>query len=56
MHAGLDLTVDSLGECRIDSPLAGLVTLATHHRNTVDPQGDLWLSVLEATGQPLRIG
>jgi len=26
--------------------------LATRHRNTVDPHGDLWMSVLEATGQP----
>jgi 6-phosphofructokinase 1 len=25
-------------------------------RNTVDPGGDLWLSVLEATGQPPRFG
>ncbi len=26
--------------------------LAIRHRNTVDPHGDLWASVLEATGQP----
>jgi 6-phosphofructokinase 1 len=32
------------------------IPVATHHRNTVDPHGDLWLSVLEATGQPLRFG
>jgi 6-phosphofructokinase 1 len=32
------------------------IQVATHHRNTVDPHGDLWLSVLEATGQPLRFG
>ncbi len=30
------------------------IPVATNHRNTVDPHGDLWLSVLEATGQPLR--
>jgi len=32
------------------------IPVATHHRNTVDPHGDLWLSVLEATGQPLQFG
>ena len=26
--------------------------LAVSHRNQVEPSGDLWLSVLEATGQP----
>jgi 6-phosphofructokinase 1 len=26
--------------------------LAIRHRNSVDPHGDLWMSVLEATGQP----
>lgn len=26
--------------------------LITSHRNQVDPDGDLWMSVLEATGQP----
>ena len=30
--------------------------LVTRGRRKVDPQGDLWRSVLEATGQPLRIG
>ena len=29
------------------------IALATASRNTVDPGGDLWLSVLETTGQPL---
>jgi 6-phosphofructokinase 1 len=28
------------------------VPLAVATRNTVDPEGDLWMSVLEATGQP----
>jgi 6-phosphofructokinase 1 len=28
------------------------IAMATSHRNQVDPNGDLWLSVLEATGQP----
>lgn len=28
--------------------------MAVSHRNQVDPNGDLWLSVLEATGQPRR--
>ena len=28
------------------------IALVTASRNQVDPQGDLWLSVLEATGQP----
>lgn len=28
------------------------ITLATASRNQVDPHGDLWMSVLEATGQP----
>jgi 6-phosphofructokinase 1 len=30
------------------------VSLATGSRNQVDPNGDLWMSVLEATGQPPR--
>ncbi|HWN29029.1 MAG TPA: 6-phosphofructokinase, partial [Actinomycetospora sp.] len=30
--------------------------LITSHRNQVDPDGDLWLSVLEATGQPASFG
>lgn len=29
------------------------IPLAIRERNQVDPNGDLWLSVLEATGQPL---
>ena len=28
------------------------IPLAVRERNQVDPNGDLWLSVLEATGQP----
>jgi 6-phosphofructokinase 1 len=30
------------------------ITVATSDRRTVDPGGDLWLSVLESTGQPAR--
>ena len=30
--------------------------LTIRHRNTVDPNGDLWMSVLEATGQPPLLG
>src|SRR5262249_23173432 len=30
--------------------------LAVSKRNQVDPHGDLWLSVLETTGQPVRFG
>ncbi|MDQ1486592.1 MAG: 6-phosphofructokinase 1 [Actinomycetota bacterium] len=30
------------------------IALATASRNQVDPDGDLWMSVLEATGQPPR--
>ena len=30
--------------------------LAIRERNTVDPHGDLWMSVLEATGQPRMFG
>ena len=29
---------------------------AVSRRNQVDPDGDLWLAVLESTGQPVRIG
>ena len=29
------------------------IALATGSSNQVDPQGDLWLSVLETTGQPV---
>jgi 6-phosphofructokinase 1 len=32
------------------------IALATSGRNRVDPDGDLWLSVLEATGQPPSFG
>jgi 6-phosphofructokinase 1 len=32
------------------------IELATSKRNQVDPHGDLWMSVLEATGQPFRLG
>jgi 6-phosphofructokinase 1 len=28
------------------------ISLAIRARNQVDPNGDLWMSVLEATGQP----
>jgi len=29
--------------------------LAISRRKTVDPRGSLWLSVIEATGQPLNM-
>jgi 6-phosphofructokinase 1 len=32
------------------------IPLATGRRNQVDPAGDLWMSVLETTGQPARFG
>jgi len=32
------------------------IALATESRNQVDPDGDWWMSVLEATGQPPRFG
>ncbi|MGH3788788.1 MAG: ATP-dependent 6-phosphofructokinase [Pseudonocardiaceae bacterium] len=32
------------------------MALAVSKRNQVDPHGDLWMSVLEATGQPPRFG
>jgi 6-phosphofructokinase 1 len=31
------------------------IALATASRNQVDPHGDLWMSVLEATGQPKHL-
>ncbi|SSC23830.1 Pyrophosphate-dependent phosphofructokinase TP0108-type, partial [Klenkia terrae] len=31
------------------------IPLVTRTRNQVDPRGDLWLSVLEATGQPVHV-
>jgi 6-phosphofructokinase 1 len=31
------------------------IPVATASRNQVDPDGDLWMSVLEATGQPERL-
>jgi 6-phosphofructokinase 1 len=30
--------------------------LAIQRRNVIDPDGDLWMSVLESTGQPWQIG
>jgi 6-phosphofructokinase 1 len=32
------------------------MALAVSRRNQVDPHGDLWMSVLEATGQPMQLG
>ena len=32
------------------------ISVAISRRSTVDPDGDLWMSVLEATGQPARMG
>lgn len=32
------------------------MALMVSKRNQVDPHGDLWMSVLEATGQPIRFG
>jgi 6-phosphofructokinase 1 len=32
------------------------ISVATASRSQVDPDGDLWMSVLEATGQPARLG
>jgi 6-phosphofructokinase 1 len=32
------------------------ISVATAGRNQVDPNGDLWMSVLESTGQPVRLG
>jgi 6-phosphofructokinase 1 len=29
---------------------------AVSRRNQVDPQGDLWLAVLQSTGQPVQFG
>jgi len=31
------------------------ISVATASRNQVDPDGDLWMSVIEATGQPARL-
>ncbi|MFC7482597.1 hypothetical protein ACFQX7_24840 [Luedemannella flava] len=32
------------------------MALAISSRNQVDPEGDLWMTVLEATNQPPRFG
>jgi 6-phosphofructokinase 1 len=32
------------------------ISVAVSRRNQVDPHGDLWMAVLEATGQPMRFG
>ena len=32
------------------------MSVITGHRNQVDPDGDLWMSVIEATGQPATFG
>lgn len=32
------------------------MTVAVSRRNQVDPHGDLWMAVLESTGQPVRFG
>jgi len=32
------------------------MALATRYRKQVDPNGDLWMSVIEATGQPVQWG
>jgi 6-phosphofructokinase 1 len=32
------------------------IAVATRGRNEVDPDGDLWMAVLETTGQPATFG
>ncbi len=32
------------------------MSVAVSRRNQVDPHGDLWMAVLESTGQPPRLG
>ena len=32
------------------------ISVAVSRRNQVDPHGDLWMAVLETTGQPMRFG
>ena len=57
-----EFLVAGLGELRYDTPLADYVAdrhvpikLAISERNQVAPDGDLWLSVLESTAQPMNM-
>jgi 6-phosphofructokinase 1 len=56
VHAGLagktELMVGSWNNLYVHIPLRAAVAGRKH----VDPQGNLWLSVLESTGQPSRMG
>lgn len=38
------------------TPVHVPISLVVSERNQVAPDGDLWLSVLESTGQPLKMG
>ena len=42
------------GAAEIARRLAAEKALAVSRRNQVDPRGDLWMAVLESTGQPVR--
>jgi 6-phosphofructokinase 1 len=55
VHAAMagrtEMVVGRLRRRFVHIPMA----LAVSRRNQVDPHGDLWMSVLEATGQPMRL-
>jgi 6-phosphofructokinase 1 len=50
MSGHTEMVVGRCADVFVHIPMA----LAVSKRNQVDPHGDLWMSVLETTGQPMR--
>jgi len=56
VHAGMAGRTDMVVGRRHNRFVHVPISLVVSQRNQVAPDGDLWLSVLESTGQPLKMG
>lgn len=56
VHAGMAGRTDMVVGRRHNRFVHVPISLVVSERNQVAPDGDLWLSVLESTGQPLKMG
>jgi 6-phosphofructokinase 1 len=56
VHAGMAGRTDMVVGRRHNRFVHVPIALVVSRRNQVAPDGDLWLSVLESTGQPMRMG
>lgn len=56
VHAGMAGRTDMVVGRRHNRFVHVPISLVVSERNQVAPDGDLWLSVLESTGQPMRMG